>query len=407
MLSQYWKHLFIPNLRRKRIAVTATNRNLRLCVEALEDRTLLTAAPIDPLLAILDAATIANCELQVANCDDMGQPQSAICNLQSAIPQVLYLDLAGAANVDYHGPITVTGIDMPAFALPPSLTGHESVAAADLRDQVQTALAGLGVAVTTERPSAGNYSSIYIGGDGASFQQYGFYLGVAEKVDHCNADPSDNAFVFSGLIAPGAVTVDAYVDQVAEVVTHEAKHLLGFEHAHHDETSDPLGDVAFKVQTHVEIARDVRDDLLQDGKLTIDGRTYDVHPKILEAIRNYPAFYYGGSVGPDGFPDIAFGQGILHPLDAGIWMARVSTWRGPPRPRRDVFGRGEAADPGLVVWLDPRAGTFSAYIDERFRRGSLPVDRVALTNARNFGNAVRHVLAEGYTATPRRASTAT
>lgn len=352
---------------------------------------------MDPRMAILDTPINAHGELQIANCNENSAPQSAINHLQSSIPQVLYLDLAGAANVDYRGPITVTGIDVPAFALPQSLAGHESIAAASLRDQVQSALAGLGVTVTTERPSAGDYSTIYVGGDGESFQQYGFHLGLAEKVDHDNADPSDNAFVFSSLIAPNAATLD-YVRQVAEVVTHEAKHLLGYEHSHHDDSGDPLGDVAFKVQTHVEIARDVRDDLLQDGKLTIDGRIYEVHPKILEAIRNYPAFYYGGTVGADGFPDIAFGQGILHPLDSGIWMARVldMAWAA-----QSSATYSDAEKQQILAWaygyLTHGAGDVWAHtLMNDFAEGVFPSIASLPTNARNFGNAVRHVLIEGY-----------
>src|SRR6185503_9447126 len=77
---------------------------------------------------------------------------------------------------------------------------------------------------------------------------------------------------------------------------------------------------------------DVRLDLLQDGKLDIKGtladgttftNSYDVHPRIVEALKQYPAFYYAGAVGPDGFPDITYGQRSIHPADTGTWLARM------------------------------------------------------------------------------------
>ena len=90
-------------------------------------------------------------------------------------------------------------------------------------------------------------------------------------------------------------------------MAHEAGHLLGFEHAHTVHTATPamsLAEVAFQPETHVEIAKDVRADLIADGRLTIAGNEYDVHPKIVEALRKYPSYYYAGTVGPDAFPGL-------------------------------------------------------------------------------------------------------
>ena len=92
---------------------------------------------------------------------------------------------------------------------------------------------------------------------------------------------------------------------------------------------------AFKPYTHVEIAKDVRADVLEDGKLTIGGHDYDVHPKFVEALERFPSYYYGGAVGPDGFPDLLMGQGVIHPDDTGTWLARIfdMAWQAQTSPQ--------------------------------------------------------------------------
>src|SRR5262249_21249585 len=118
--------------------------------------------------------------------------------------------------------------------------------------------------------SGANYSTVYIGGDSSAFSPYGPYLGVSEKVDLGNADHRDNAFVFSDAIQTSSSDIGDYARELAGYVTHEMGHLLGYEHAHTvTADKDPLAEVAFKPYTHVEIAIDVRQDLLDDGKVMI------------------------------------------------------------------------------------------------------------------------------------------
>lgn len=56
--------------------------------------------------------------------------------------------------------------------------------------------------------------------------------------------------------------------------------------------------------------------------VTIDGRRYEVVPEVAEAIRNQPGAYRAGCIGPDGFPDLTFGQMIVHP----DWKADGGTY---------------------------------------------------------------------------------
>src|SRR5207245_1552798 len=70
------------------------------------------------------------------------------------------------------------------------------------------------------------------------------------------------------------------------------------------------------------------DTLCNTPAVTIDGRDYAVPMEIANAILNYPAYYRSGVVGPDGFPDIYFGQELLHP-DNQCTMGTDSACTGP------------------------------------------------------------------------------
>src|SRR5688572_20649055 len=69
---------------------------------------------------------------------------------------------------------------------------------------------------------------------------------------------------------------------------------------------------AFKPYTHTKISDRAYEDVVADGKVTIDGVDYSVPTEVYEALRDYPQFYRGGTIGPDGFPDIVYGQGVIH-----------------------------------------------------------------------------------------------
>ncbi|RYG22496.1 hypothetical protein EON82_16910 [bacterium] len=72
--------------------------------------------------------------------------------------------------------------------------------------------------------------------------------------------------------------------------------------------------LAWKPQTHIYAANRALE-LVYGGSdsVVINGRPYAVDSRIASAIRNYPAYYRAGVVGPDGFPDIYVGQAFIHP----------------------------------------------------------------------------------------------
>jgi hypothetical protein len=145
--------------------------------------------------------------------------------------QLIYLSFGGAAGVVYDGPVTVGPLDIPAFCAPGGLVGQEQQIIARIVIGLQKIFANSGVVFTTTRPSADQAcSTIYIGGDGSVFSQYGSFLGLAERVDVGNVDAQDEAFVFSAQLAPTSQDLDQYAATLARLIAHEAGHLLGYEH---------------------------------------------------------------------------------------------------------------------------------------------------------------------------------
>ena len=124
--------------------------------------------------------------------------------------QIVYLDFDGASSVAYEGPVTVDGIDIPAFKDPRSLWGHEQDIITSVLDQLDETYSGTGLIFTTEQPSSGtDYSTVFVGGTGKDFAQHGSFLGLAEEVDVGNQDRTDNALVFSDRFV-GFSTADNY-----------------------------------------------------------------------------------------------------------------------------------------------------------------------------------------------------
>src|SRR6266545_4477785 len=353
--------------------------------------------------AAADAAVYDTDPASGASIIDEGVPSSADAGPAG---QLIFLDLDGALGVDYEGPVSVDDIDVAAFSASGALAGHEDEIAASILALLDEAFSGSGVAFTLDQPLVGDFSTIYIGGDGDEFAQWGRYYGLSEKVDTGNLDASDIAFVFSDNISAAGLTAQQYGELLGHYIGHEAGHLLGLEHAHTvAATDDPLAEVAFKPYTHVEIAKDVLADLfgdpnttLDDGKLTIAGNEYDVHPKIVAALKDYSEFYFAGAVGPDGFPDLAMGQGVIHPTDTGTWLTRIldMAWQAQSD---DSFSEVEKSQ--ILAWsygfLTHAAGDqWSHTLVNEFSEGVFPAFADILTDQRDLANAVRHILVEAY-----------
>jgi hypothetical protein len=164
-------------------------------------------------------------------------------NLDNLRGQVVYLDFDGAKSVDYNGPISVRNIDVPAFKAPSMLVGHEQTIITDVLATLATTFTNSGVVFTVKRPEVTTpYSTVYVGGDATPFASHGNLGGIAEKVDIGNRNATDNAIVFSDVLATS--DPDAYLGNLSTLIAHETGHLLGYAHDGSSDVADPIGDVA-------------------------------------------------------------------------------------------------------------------------------------------------------------------
>ncbi len=144
--------------------------------------------------------------------------------------QVIHLDFDGATDASYRGLFRIDGIDVPEFATPESLRGQRETLIQSMVDSLNDEFREAGVSFTRTVPESGLYSTIYVGGDDSAFARYGSFLGLAEHVDAGNQDRGDNAFVFSEKVFRSGMSAQVFASALAEVIGHEARHLLGYGH---------------------------------------------------------------------------------------------------------------------------------------------------------------------------------
>ncbi|QHT67394.1 hypothetical protein GXP67_12500 [Rhodocytophaga rosea] len=76
----------------------------------------------------------------------------------------------------------------------------------------------------------------------------------------------------------------------------------------------------WSLKTHIWIAQQVLNDILDDGKIRVLNKDYPVPPHILLALKSNPQVYRMGNLGPDIFPDPIVGQITTHPGLEGGWQ---------------------------------------------------------------------------------------
>ncbi|MFY0522697.1 hypothetical protein ACN28I_05660 [Archangium gephyra] len=114
---------------------------------------------------------------------------------------------------------------------------------------------------------------------------------------------------------------------------------------------------AWKPITHVYLAEKARAELIaQNGSISLHQvdfynrqqagliGTYAVSSPIYQALRDYPQYYRAGVLGPDAYPDMLFGQSVIHPAtdddgsDTEPWLRHLYTKASTPQERAFVMG---------------------------------------------------------------------
>ena len=167
--------------------------------------------------------------------------------------------------------------------------------------------------------------------------------------------------------------------------------------------STPRPSDAWKPYTHNFAADQARLDAISGGNVTIEGRTYPVHPAVVAALRDWPQYYNAGVIGPDGFPDLAYGQSVIHPKNTGEWLQHVHdrAWAAQSDPSYSAVERSQilAFAYGFLthaagdMWAHTLVNDFS---DPGRIQGVFPGVGEILTSLPKAGIAVRHIIVEGY-----------
>jgi len=146
--------------------------------------------------------------------------------------QIIYLDFDGETDVTYNGPVVVEGIDIPAFSAESAgLAGEEREIIAQIVSALEQQFEGTGILFTATKPDSDtSHSTVFIGGDGSEFREYGFFVGLAEKIDVGDQDSSDKALVFSEEIVSSYTELGDLAINLAGLIAHESVHLLGYAH---------------------------------------------------------------------------------------------------------------------------------------------------------------------------------
>lgn len=79
---------------------------------------------------------------------------------------------------------------------------------------------------------------------------------------------------------------------------------------------------AWKPYTHNFIGDKARLDAIDDGQVTINGRQYTLPQAVVDALRNWPAYYDAGVTG-DALPELVYSQTLLHPNWTGEWLRHL------------------------------------------------------------------------------------
>ncbi|AKJ01793.1 hypothetical protein ATI61_103508 [Archangium gephyra] len=155
---------------------------------------------------------------------------------------------------------------------------------------------------------------------------------------------------------------------------------------------------AWKPITHVYLAEKARAEMLsQNGSVSLHQTdfwnraqmgligTYPVSSPIHQALRDYPAYFRAGVLGPDAYPDMLFGQSVIHPdtgehgSDSDPWLRHLYARASTPQQRAFVMG-----------FLSHAAGDMFAHTFVNHYAGG----PFAFAN----DNAKRHIVTEGHIA---------
>jgi hypothetical protein len=155
---------------------------------------------------------------------------------------------------------------------------------------------------------------------------------------------------------------------------------------------------AFKPYTHVVVGHMAMTDAVDDGRVTIGGRSYAVRPKIVEALRAWPSYFRAGTVGPDGFPDLTYGQSVIHPDRTGEWLRYLlrEAWAAQSDTSYSAAEKGQILAFTYGFLSHAASDVWAHTLINDFAQGVFPDAPEILTSVPKAAIALRHIIVEGY-----------
>ena len=171
---------------------------------------------------------------------------------------------------------------------------------------------------------------------------------------------------------------------------------------------------SFKPKVHIYIGLKLIQDLAAGDTIRLTGfpESFTADPELCNAVRKWPGYFLAGTIGPDGFPDIVFGQTKIHPdlrcnydfdpngdCDLGAedkswtdeWLRllwdRARSLSGTEREQALAFVLGYLSHASGDVWMH----TFA----NQYAKGSWPE---SFTSQDSLDNIARHLITEGIVA---------
>jgi len=167
----------------------------------------------------------------------------------------------------------------------------------------------------------------------------------------------------------------------------------------------PRAGLAWNPNAHTYAGSVARQDAIDDGHVTINGRSYPVRAEVVTALQDWPQFYNAGVVGPDGFPDITYGQVVIHPVHTGQWMRHIfnsgwaaqadASYTAQEKSQILAFTYGYLTHSAGDMWAHALVNDLS---DPAHTIGVFPAISDALTDLNKAGIAIRHLILERYMA---------
>jgi hypothetical protein len=165
---------------------------------------------------------------------------------------------------------------------------------------------------------------------------------------------------------------------------------------------------AWKPFTHVQMGTSVLSEVATSGTVSIatahGSHAYPVDSRIVSALRKWPSYFNAGAVGPDGFPDITFGQAVIHPEHTGQWMKYLyqQAWKAQNDSRYSSDERGQILAFTYGYMLHAAGDMWAHTLINSFAGAVFPSvvnmvnDLLRRGDPTRFLVGFRHIIAEGY-----------